>query len=340
MYCNNCGTQIPENSKFCLNCGTSIENQQSAPQVALPQTEEVVPVENVQTPAFNQQTLVPEPANVKKSTGKSILKKILKNFLSVLCCLSIFASIVFALAVLTFRSSLAPNRITYILDNINIEEIVEDDDIQEKLIVSLDGEEAVEIYEKSTIKEFVENKLNDFADHVLHDAPPVSIEAEEFVELVEENETLIEEISGEPIYVFDYDKIESFGENFEDDDTIDRVADSLKTYCSVTKLIIVVLFALLLCVLLWFIRKNHDALLWGGVAVSLTALLFGVAGLIFKSLASSALASEGIFVAMLAELYLDGIMTPALIYSGCFIVIGAVLIVAYLAAKMIKKGEA
>lgn len=32
MFCYKCGTQIPDNSKFCSNCGAQISNPQSVPQ--------------------------------------------------------------------------------------------------------------------------------------------------------------------------------------------------------------------------------------------------------------------------------------------------------------------
>ena len=32
MFCYKCGTQIPDNSKFCSNCGAQISNPQAAPQ--------------------------------------------------------------------------------------------------------------------------------------------------------------------------------------------------------------------------------------------------------------------------------------------------------------------
>lgn len=339
MFCNDCGTKIPENSKFCLNCGAGIDVQQ--PKEKIEKSEEVVSAETTQMPPLNQGTSkqVPVMKDSQKPTIKK-LKKVLKNILSATCCLSIFASIVLLLAVLSFRASLAPDRITYILDNIDVKEIVKDDEVQESLVISLDEKEAAEIYEKSTIKKFVKTKITAFADYILRDSDPVEIKADEIVELVKENEELIETISGEPIYGFDYDNIEVLSEDIEEDDTIELLSDTLKSYCSATKLALLILATLIFCALLWIIRRNYDALLWGGMAVSLSAFLFAVAGLVLKIVVSNALAAEGVFVAMLAKLYLSGIMTPILIYSGCFLVIGAVLMISYFVTKMLKKARA
>ncbi len=339
MYCNNCGTQISENSKFCLNCGSSLETQQPLPQAPQPEIEETVTETVAEEPVANQTAEIEQPSsekNVQQSAPKK-WKRVLKNIVSVLCCILIFAVTLSLAAVLSFRTSIAPDKVSYILDNLDIKQIVEYEEVEEALLVPLDGEEAEEIYEKSTIKEFVEEKANEFADYILYGTGSIRITGDDFVELVEENEELIEEISGEPIFAYDYDKIEEFGENLEEDDVISEVADVVKTYCSVIVVVGLILVALILCALLYFIRKSYDALLWTGSAFSLTALLLVAAGLILKPIISVALAEGGLFVSMIGSLYVKGMLTSVLTYGGCLFGIGVVLILAYLIIKAIKK---
>ena len=78
MYCNDCGKEIPENSKFCLNCGAGIDVQQ--PKEKIEKREKVVSDETTQMSPLNQETSkqVPVMKNGQKPTIKK-LKKVLKN---------------------------------------------------------------------------------------------------------------------------------------------------------------------------------------------------------------------------------------------------------------------
>lgn len=82
MFCNNCGTQLPDNSAFCANCGAAQNVQQAAPQApayeAQPQYNQA-PVYEAQ-PQYNQAPVY--NAAPEADAGSLLVKGILALALS------------------------------------------------------------------------------------------------------------------------------------------------------------------------------------------------------------------------------------------------------------------
>ena len=63
MFCENCGNQIPDGSKFCGGCGAKVEPAQAAPQRPVPPPPPPVNTPPVQSAPPRQQTYAsPQPA--------------------------------------------------------------------------------------------------------------------------------------------------------------------------------------------------------------------------------------------------------------------------------------
>ena len=79
MFCLNCGTQLPDGSKFCCSCGaaqTFVQEQPAAQRAVPPQQAQqpVYPQQPVQQPVYTQQQAYQQPAYAPQQTGALLLQ--------------------------------------------------------------------------------------------------------------------------------------------------------------------------------------------------------------------------------------------------------------------------
>lgn len=323
MFCNDCGTKIPENSKFCPNCGATVDSEQFSSQ----------PVKAGARP------IVEKLAKSGMNNAKDFAKRALKVVCSVLCCICIFLTAVSLLAVTASRAFLSPRNVSYILDRLDMETVASIGKENGILRSSIDEDVLEELYEKTTIRKFVEEKINGYSSYILYGKDTAEFEAEELVELLEENEELIEEISEERIYSFDYENIEELGEKLEKGFFLNEFVDISRIACSIVTLILLSLILIAFCTLLWFIRKDRSFLIWAGCAFLVPGILCLIAGLLLRPVINIVFSPEGPYVLKLGLICIREIAKTVLIYSGCMIFIGAFMIVVFKAIKKKKSKQ-
>ena len=339
MYCKNCGEELPEKAKFCLNCGFDLSIQEEPVE----EIENVIAEETVDEVDASLQEIVEEVTStmeepaVENEVPDEITTEPIKkekgnagrNILSILCAALIFIVAIVTMSVISFRGSITETHLGNILEEIDVREAFEDEMVQDSIFLDLRPSEAEKIYEEGTLKEFIEGKVYECFEYILGGSEPGDIYADDFVELIEENEDIILEETGVELSESDYESIEEFGENLEDSTKVNEIVKIVRTACSVLVIIVLVLVIALLSFAIFKIRKRKiETLHWIGTTLTLTAIITLIAGVALKILSGSVFFISAL-VDMVAQLYITELFGVLMMNGFVLLVVGALMIVTY-----------
>jgi len=362
MYCSKCNYEIVNNERFCPNCGNnlnvseviqqskSVDSAPAEPVEPAAQQEQTPENSVVQTNYYNNSemsTLYPDnvaPASTVYSydtvAGKTSPKKeskVIKNILSVLCCLFVALLTLLIVSVFSFRGSITTENVSNMFDDIDIEVLLDEQDISSAIKIDIDKYELAKIYEEGTYKSFLKGKLIECSEYILDGTEPKNIYAEDIEDLMSENEEVIEDVLGHKLSEADYEVIEEMAEDIERDHDLNIAVSLVKKFCSILIIIAMIVFAIALVGLLFVVRKkSYDVLLWVGATISVVALLFTLMITIITFLSGSILGLTGEIEVMAVDLYLSNSIGVFLMNSGILLAIGAILIISYIIIKKVK----
>lgn len=340
FQCPTCGSPVPQGTTFCSHCGAAV----AAPQPAV--TFVAAPSPRPQTP---------------------VAWRVIRCILSVLTLLVLIPMLVAAVSLYAVRniaSEATAHAVVVSMDILQMEvdtvgeepatvgdllyDAYETAYTEAAAAVPLTREAMDEVLERSTLDEFLEDKLHDYVSDLLTDNGAGQIAAEEIVTLLKENEELIAEVSGG--YVMQEADYEAIGTAIEDSGLTEALdlstvkaeaADVLvpvQRAVSTSALLVVAGVCLFLCglLVLYNLRSRFLGMLYNGLAL----LLAG-------GLCALTLLAEGPVVALLAGVGdpFGGAMTSIVhqVLSGfwvpgvCLAVVGLLLLVGFTVLRLVRR---
>jgi len=268
-----------------------IPQQVTAPQMQMPQDVQPAPVAQATVVA---EAVVPTPAVAPEKPVKKE-KKFVRGLLSVLCCIMIFVFTTVTMTVFVARQSISENRIEKVFDSIDIEKIEEmslgDEDegsigdLFEGGNGELSGKQKNKLFHKTGIKDFVVGVTVEYANYILGGDEPEGVEAEDIVDLIEENRREIEKITDVKIDSRMLADIEDYFEDEGEDilgfasaevrtnDAIDGVRIAISIYVLIGLAVLTLLFVFLL---LKARKFRLDSLIWISVPLIISGVVLAL----------------------------------------------------------------
>ncbi len=250
VICPNCGKESPETTSFCTGCGTRLEKSPveavctvsateiSTPNEAAPAAETPAQTEAAPAMEIPSQTEAPTAAEATVATVPSTpLRrtptwwKVLRCFFSIPLTTVLTVLLVCVIALYGLQHITRADTLETMIKDMNITSIVAEeisrgktDSLAEALYdeyyeaavnsnadIVLSEDELEEFFEESTIQDFVAEKSADFLSSFLNGETDAKITKEEIVDLIEDNEKVVEKITGgQTLSDNDYAMIEEF----------------------------------------------------------------------------------------------------------------------------------
>lgn len=313
MFCNQCGTQLPENTKFCTSCGCPVESAGNQPVPAVSNVSE-------------------QPQKKPSSPPKTVL--------SIFCCIMIFILSLSALTLFTVRGCLHADKVENLLDSSNVGALVENANMED-IMKGMDADAFEKIYRKTPVGDYAINTVKEYTEYLLGGSKPKGVKADDVIDLMLDNQYEIEEITGESMTDEDLDlAYEFFGENGEENlgvfSSEVRTNSVLKTIRAFLSIYVILALLVLTAIFVFLLLKARgyraDSLVWISVPLILVSLLFGMF-LAVKPILLSMLGGFDPVVTEVAGLILSNILGTVLINSGAVLLTGILLIAIFVAIK-------
>jgi len=312
MYCNKCGTKIKDGNNTCANCGNELKESYNYNNSG----EKTVYIPNYQNDGYA------EGANPVKKAGpptKEYKSSAGQKILSVLMCVFIFVFAAADITVMIFRKNINKESIGEIIRDFDIMSVQVDSVITETLPesagIDLNDEDSLAIwiynnlnaedrerynitvsnikaiYRKSNIKDFIQDKLNNYIDYYMNGVAFEPVSSKDIIRLVKRNASVIRKETGYELDDLDYKNIETMLEESEvlenfTVSAIDRSAgvsvSRFKFAVSIYAVIILTVVQLLLLAVILFINKMRmrSVCIYGGITYLVCGLIFAVGGAI------------------------------------------------------------
>ena len=361
MFCGQCGAEITEGAKFCASCGNPVEAKIIKEDIPEPLAEEptlneefvteepLAKVSDAVEPATESTPITetvqkPLPENTPVVKGKKG-KAFAGALLSVLCSVMIFVFSFSALTLFIARESLAEEKVTKMVENIDVKALMEEGGLD--YYIDAKPKDAAKIFRKTPIGSYVKDLVLQYTEYLRGGKEPEGIDADELTTLIGENAYEIEEITGRRITNRDYREIQKyFGE--ESEELIGVLSSSVRTnqylktirfFLSTYVIIGLVLLALVFVFLLLKVRKfSLDTLIWTAVPVLFATLIITVFGTI-QPLTLMMVAELGDVVGIIVKTVMGNILQTVLTGGAIGFGVGIVLIASYVIAKRVKFGN-
>lgn len=371
FFCTVCGNKQEEGQRFCSVCGTPFINPGDTPAAEAP--EAPAPAGNV-TSGDMPGTATGFEAPKADIPAKPKRKKLGfgRRTLAFLLCILLFALEIVAMVFYSGKASVSKKNINKVLGSDSFAELDlsalldsgEDSavtlsayiydmipDEQKDAYPDITEENIEEILENRAIRNALASAIGDITDYFVGENDKLELDADKVIDLLEENEELIEELTGKTMQKSDYKDIRKEIEEFNEDELQDIVEDLedseaakvmkvLRFILSKTGMLIlcgaIALFALMIflsCGRFVDVSLSHigmTTLLAGGSIVTLIKL--------FENQVMELLEDEldGSLVELIRLVFLDKLST-----TGLFVAIaGAVVFVGGTVWKFIRKSRA
>lgn len=224
------------------------------------------------------------------------------------------------------------------------------EDVAEKYGVT--KEQVNELIEKMEVKEFLGEKLNDYVDGVISGAELTeTITKEEIIDFIKEKEEVIEEVTGHKMTEENYETIDTYIEESKVIETVTQtvVAEENKQMIELVRFVLsptltliaggVCLFFILV-ILLLNVKHISDTLLYAGIPMLVTGLIFGVASLstsvavdLITSMGGGELPVTAAQLGTLVNALFGGFRTAAIVLVAAAIVMIALKIIVSIVKK-------
>jgi len=362
VFCNSCGSTLPDDVLFCLNCGAKlpeaappevIDAPADPPQPAFPEAGDVPAAAAValcDAPPVSCEPPAYAPPSMLKPLRPSKLTIVASSALCLLLCILLMAGALLYLlrgAVLDMPDTIKEQGVASFVESIG----------GAKLILENIPENVVEFYNinESTIEAVLQNEsinnavsdlLSDYIDAALSGDLEYMLDDREIVNALKRNERTIEEITG---YQFTEKNYDSIAMNLKDalqDYTPERILEDANLpsnlFGAATSLMPLIAVALL-CVLLLFnlIAINYKRLrrsaLYFGVAAFCAGLFFTLLWMLWSLL--NRFGGSLNLGDMLSSSPLN-IKTDILITGLIVLAAGALAIGAYILIRIVRKSSA
>ena len=349
MFCNHCGAQIADNSRFCNLCGKAIPDfspVQPEPESVVQSDDQPAAQEEIQkvseeSPIQQQPQQYTSNINIQAPVTNQLPKSknnFFKNIVSAICCVMIFVLLLSSLALVTARSIVSPDSVEDILEEVDIKDIVENTPIEE-IVHGLDARQLEKIYHETELEDYIEDVAMDYSKYLLGGRKPDGLDSERIMEIFVDEYYTIAEIHGKPLDSYELYRISEF---FSDEDNIGFLSpdvvttpelETVRTFISYPVIIILFVLALAFGFLLFFVRKyKADSFVWVAVPVILTSIILMIsfsASSLFLTLFEGSDRSVTNAVKSIAE----EISSPAVATGFLFLILGIISIIAYVIIK-------
>lgn len=385
MICPNCGKEYNEKMTCCISCGSElVPHEHNTEQVCfepiIPEAvreDAVIPAESgsvreleghSEHPPEPEETIViPVPVrSVKKKSSAAAAARGIGSFAAAM---AMFALIILTAASLSIRlitDSEKISQFTSRLDVMNLPaaqtvmltaydyEISPDATIQEAIFIMSSGtgltrDDIREIYESSTVQDFLSKQLSGYAEFIREGELPEKLTSERLKEVFSENISLISDAVGKPLTQHDIEL--AFAELDRAEPVLEAIAparlESVLGEATLTMLRLVSSLPVIIgegaaaaamMIVLWAINRKPGKILgWGGAAV----FAGGSAVLITVFLFSVQVFFSGVdrFVKSVAKCAAEVIAPDIYRFGGTLAVLGAVMLLWALTLKNAKRRE-
>lgn len=387
MICPNCGKEYNEKMTCCISCGAElVPHEHDSEQVCFePIIPEAVPEEDIPAASGFVRELEghsehpPEPVetveipvpvrSVSSVRKKSSAAAAARGIGSLAAALAMFALIILTAASLSVRLITDSDKISQFTSQLDVMslpaartvmltaydyEISPDATIQEAIFIMSSGtgltrEDIREIYEGSTVQNFLSTQLSGYAEFIREGELPEKLTAEKLKEVFSENISLISDAIGKPLTQHDIEL--AFAELDRTEPVLEAIAPSrlenivgeatltmLRLVSSLPVIIGEGAAAAAMLVVLWAINRKPGKILgWGGAAV----FAGGAAVLITVFLFSVQVFFSGMdrLVKSVAKCAADVIAPDIYRFGGTLAVLGAVMLLWALTLKNAKRRD-
>ena len=210
-FCLKCGNGLDENGKcpvcdappaapvlkFCLKCGNGLDENGKCPVCDAP------PVSMASLSDMAQTAVAVEEAPPAKKESKSVTA--LSVIATVLLSICLFVTMLLSVSVLTVRTTVSKGGVAKVANNLDMPKLLksvgsagdaEFDQIYSFFYdaygIEMDEEKLGELLEKSTVPQYISEKVGGFTDDFFAGKAELVVTREELEDLVAENENLIE----------------------------------------------------------------------------------------------------------------------------------------------------
>lgn len=307
MICPNCGKTYGNKITYCISCGTALENEKEAPEKEMPETEEPpITVTSSQitdepkTEAVRSISMTTLPENEKsaekiKSAGAS------GGVVSALIAILLYAAMLLIFTSCIGRAATDESNILKAVRNMDLLNIpakelgIDGADISDNSTVSeaiaamavgsgVDSGNIRQIYERSTVRDFIGNTIADYAEYIRSGKKPDKITADSIKALFGENISVINtnigtelsqndielaykqiELSEDILSALDMSKLE--------EGSIGNIFKAVRAFISVPAIIAELVFAAVAAVFIFVANKNSvRSMRFCGIPVFLAGL--------------------------------------------------------------------
>lgn len=238
MFCRNCGKELADTAKFCNGCGEKIVKKEPAPVIEEKDSDKTVFMMNddalynepvKEEPAFNEPVVEqPSPVfasdeNVKAPKMRKKPHFVLSFFCVILMILVYGLEMAFG-ALLTVRLTTSEGAVKKAVESIEIASLeieVDGEDmtfaeaiVNEITDDSVDEDDVERLIEDFEGEEFFADVVIDLSDYLFNGGDVPEIDVDEVMEVIDDNEKLIEDVTGTSISASDKREIEDVAEDF------------------------------------------------------------------------------------------------------------------------------
>lgn len=385
MICPNCGKEYNEKMTCCISCGAElVPQEQNSDQVCFePIIPEAVPEDSdipaavgfvreleghsEHPPEPEETVVIPVPVrSVKKKSSAAAAARGIGSFAAAM---AMFALIILTAASLSIRLITDSEKISQFTSRLDVMslpaaqtvmltahdyEISPDATIQEAIFIMSTGtgltrDDIREIYESSTVQNFLSEQLSGYAEFIREGELPEKLTSEKLKEVFSENISLISDAIGKPLTQHDIEL--AFAELDRAEPVLEAIAPArlenvvgeatltlLRLVSSMPVIIGEGAVAAAMLVVLWAINRKPGKILgWGGAAV----FAGGAAVLITVFLFSVQVFFSGVdrLVKSVAKCAADVIAPDIYRFGGTLAVLGAVMLLWALTLKNAKRRD-
>ena len=312
-FCGKCGTGLDTATGLCPNCDREQLNAMA--------TENVVTSTSNFCPycgsTINQQTgMCPNPncsnggtdafvASVPQDTVESKPKKnkptALTTIITILLSICLFITSLFAIVIYDVRNAVKDDNVESLLDNIQATDLLDNtkfatnndldrfyNNMSSKYGIEMADHQLNNFIDRSTVKEFIADKVADFCEDFFDDDAELKITKREVVNLLQRNSSVIKDEFG--VYLMDSEIQEIADWIFNEDELVIISSTTLKDSSPALYYILTIgfsyvtmaVFIILSALIIFFMIKNSlsqaacgigiDFIIWGGLS-GLVAML-------------------------------------------------------------------